>query len=165
MYGTPRPDTPTAISDMSIRSGRSIRPTSHRKPSPSARAFATLPGHLRTDGAAILTLVRNLGSSIGISVVIAQLTDTTISMHARLTEFVTPFNNALQMPDAAMLSPLTETGRAIMDRLLTQQATIIAYIDDYKFLMIATLAVIPLLVVFKGRTDAPSDPHSTVAEI
>jgi hypothetical protein len=40
MYGTPRPDTPTAISDMSIRSGRSIRPTSHRKPSPSARAFA-----------------------------------------------------------------------------------------------------------------------------
>jgi hypothetical protein len=40
MYGTPRPETPTAISDMSMRSGRSIRPTSQRSPRPSARAFA-----------------------------------------------------------------------------------------------------------------------------
>ncbi len=48
----------------------------------STVAFATLPGHLRTDGTAILTLVRNIGSSIGISVVIAQLTSTT-TRHAR----------------------------------------------------------------------------------
>ena len=40
-------------------------------------AFPTLPGHLRTDGTAILTLVRNIGSSIGISMVIAKLTSTT----------------------------------------------------------------------------------------
>ena len=39
MYGTPRPETPTAISEMSMRSGRSIRPTSQRSPRPSARAF------------------------------------------------------------------------------------------------------------------------------
>ena len=48
----------------------------------STVAFATLPGYLRTEGTAILTLVRNIGSSIGISVVIAQLTNTT-SAHAR----------------------------------------------------------------------------------
>src|SRR6185437_14240576 len=61
-------------------------------------AFTTLPGHLRTGGTAILTLVRNIGSSIGISMVIAQLTSETTVMHARLAEDVTPFNNALQMP-------------------------------------------------------------------
>ena len=61
----------------------------------STVAFATLPGHLRTEGTAILTLVRNIGSSIGISMVIAQLTSTTIRMHAHLREFVTPFNDAL----------------------------------------------------------------------
>src|ERR1700676_79421 len=79
----------------------------------STVAFATLPGHLRTDGTAILTLVRNLGRSIGLSVVIAQLTSTTSGMHARLSEFVTPFNDALAMPDAAMLDLNTDLGREI----------------------------------------------------
>jgi MFS transporter, DHA2 family, multidrug resistance protein len=113
----------------------------------STVAFATLPGHLRTDGTAILTLVRNLGSSVGISVMIAQLTSTTSGMHARLSESVTPFNNALAMPDAAMLNLGTDLGRAMMDRLLTQQATVIAYANDYKLLMYLTLATIPLVFV------------------
>ena len=69
----------------------------------STVAFVTLPGHLRTDGTAILTLVRNIGSSIGISMVIAKLTSKTTEMHARLVEYVTPFNNALQMPDVASI--------------------------------------------------------------
>ena len=49
-------------------------------------AFLTLPGHLRNGGTSILTLVRNIGSSVGISMVIANLTDKTIEMHARLVE-------------------------------------------------------------------------------
>ena len=59
------------------------------------------------------TLIRNLGSSIGVSVVIANLTNKTILMHARLTENVTPFNQALTDPAAAMLDPSTEMGRAL----------------------------------------------------
>ncbi len=62
-------------------------------------AFLTLPGHLRNSGTSILTLVRNIGSSIGISMVIANLTSKTTEMHARLVELVTPFNDALQMQD------------------------------------------------------------------
>jgi len=38
--------------------------------------------------------------------------------------------------------------------MITRQALIIAYIDDFKLLMIATLAVIPLLVVFKQAPTA-----------
>ncbi len=127
----------------------------------STVAFATLPGHLRTDGTAILTLVRNLGSSVGISVVIAQLSSTTSGMHARLSEFATPFNDALSMPDAAMLDPGTELGRAMMERLLTQQATIIAYANDFKLLMYLTLASIPLVFVIgvaRGKPVAPAAP-------
>ena len=59
-------------------------------------AFLTLPGNLRNGGTSILTLVRNIGSSIGISMVIANLTDKTIEMHARLVEGLTPFNDALR---------------------------------------------------------------------
>jgi DHA2 family multidrug resistance protein len=130
----------------------------------STVAFATLPGHLRTDGTAILTLVRNLGSSIGISVVIAELTSTTTSMHARLDEFVTPFNNALQMPDVTMLSPLTDTGRAVMDRVLTQQATIIAYANDFKLLMYLTLLAIPMVFVIGVGPTKRAAPASVAAE-
>src|SRR6185437_6403082 len=79
-------------------------------------AFSTLPGHMRNGGAAITTLVRNIGSSIGISMVIANLTSKTTEMHARITESVTPFNDALQMPDVAShLNMATDMGRAMLD--------------------------------------------------
>jgi DHA2 family multidrug resistance protein len=55
-------------------------------------AFATLPGDLRTDGAALWTLIRNLGSSVGISLIIAQLTNMMTKFHAQLAEHITPFN-------------------------------------------------------------------------
>src|SRR5208283_4526072 len=67
-------------------------------------AFATLPGELRTEGAALWTLIRNIGSSVGISIVIAGLTSMITEFHSQLVEHVTPFNDAMQMPDASMLS-------------------------------------------------------------
>jgi len=121
----------------------------------STVAFVTLPNHLRTEGSAILTLVRNLGSAVGISMVIAQLTNTTIRMHAHLAEYVTPFNDALQAPTvSSILSTTTQTGRAMLDALVTQQAAIIAYANDFKLLMYLTLATIPL-VFFIGSSRMP----------
>lgn len=111
-------------------------------------AFASLPGHLRTDGTAILTLIRNIGSSVGISIMIANLTSTTSVMHERLMEHVTPFNNALKMPDVASAIDLgTEAGRALLDSIVTQQATIIAYANDFWLMMFLTLGAVPLVFV------------------
>jgi DHA2 family multidrug resistance protein len=124
----------------------------------STVAFTTLPNHLRTEGTAILTLVRNIGSSIGISMVIAQLTNSTIRMHANLAELVTPFNNALQAPGvSSILDMSTPTGRALAEQMITQQAAIIAYANDFKLLMILTLATIPL-VLFIGSSRV-AGPH------
>ena len=124
-------------------------------------AFTTLPGHLRTGGTAMLTLVRNIGSSIGISMVIAQLTSGTTYMHARLTENVTPFNNALQMPDVAgTLNLQSDTGRALLDSIVTQQANLIAYLNDYKLLMYLTLIMIPLVwIIGTSRKQATGGAH------
>ncbi|HET9717123.1 MAG TPA: DHA2 family efflux MFS transporter permease subunit [Pseudolabrys sp.] len=114
----------------------------------STVAFATLPGHLRTGATAITTLTRNIGSSVGISMVIANLTSKTTEMHARLTEHITPFNDALQMPDVGtILNVHSDIGRALLDLIVTQQATMIAYLNDFKLLMILTLAVIPLVLI------------------
>ena len=122
----------------------------------STVAFASMPGHLRTEGTAILTLVRNIGSSIGISIVIAQLTESTTRAHAQLVEHVTPFNDALQMPDvSSVLNMTTDTGRAMMDLIVTQQAAIIAYANVFKLLMVLTLAVIPFVfIIGKARNPA-----------
>jgi DHA2 family multidrug resistance protein len=80
--------------------------------------------------------------------VIARLTSGTQFMHARLGEYLTPFNNALQSPDVmATLNPNTDTGRAMLDAILTQQATVIAYQNDFKLLTYLTLATLPLLLV------------------
>ncbi len=65
---------------------------------------------------------------------------------------------------AQFWNPLTAAGRAALDAVITQQAQIIAYIDDYKLLMIATLAVIPLLIVFKKVASAPPQDHAAALE-
>jgi MFS transporter, DHA2 family, multidrug resistance protein len=119
-------------------------------------ALSSLPPSLRTQGTAMWTLIRNLGSSIGVSIVIANLTNNTIVMHARLMESVTPFNQALADPAAAMLNPATETGRALLEQLVAQQAAIIAYDNDFLLMMLMTLLAFPLiLLVRKNAVAAP----------
>jgi len=114
----------------------------------STIAFLTLGSQLRTDGTAMLTLIRNIFSSIGISVMIAELTNTATVMHARLVENVTPFNGALQAPDvASTLNMATDTGKALLDMIVTQQAVIIAYANDFKLLLLLALAAMPLVLL------------------
>jgi DHA2 family multidrug resistance protein len=131
-------------------------------------AFMTLPDHLRTDGTAMLTLVRNVASSIGISVVIAQLTSGTIRAHAVLAEHITPFNDALQMPNVAGAINLnTDTGRAMMDLILSTQAQIIAYSQDFELVALVTICAIPLALILKSTKAAmraPSADHAAVME-
>jgi DHA2 family multidrug resistance protein len=91
-----------------------------------------------------------MGSSVGISAFTALLTTNTEVNHADISAYVTPVNRAFEEPAVRQFwSPLTDAGRAALDALVTQQAQVIAYIDDYKLLLIATLALFALLVIFK----------------
>jgi MFS transporter, DHA2 family, multidrug resistance protein len=120
----------------------------------STVAFMTLPNHLRTDGTAMLTLLRNVASSIGISIVIAQLTEGGRRYYAILNEHVTPFNQAMQMPDVSRLMNMsTDAGRALADVMLTLQAQIVAFSRDYQLVMLFTFCVIPLALMI-GSTKA-----------
>src|SRR5580704_8565823 len=120
----------------------------------STVSFMTLPGHLRTDGTSMLTLMRNVASSIGISVVIAQLTEGGRRIYAVLNNNVTPFNHAMQMPDVAgMINMNTDHGRAMADVMIGLQAQIIAFSQDYQLIMIFIVASIPLAIMI-GSTKA-----------
>jgi DHA2 family multidrug resistance protein len=110
---------------------------------------------------ATYNLSRNIGSSVGISVVNALLTTNTQVNHAEIAAHLSTVNRAFDNPSIAQFwNPLTAAGRAPLDAVITQQAQIIAYIDDFKLLMIATLAVVPLLVVFQKSTRR--DGHAAV---
>ncbi|MEI7878832.1 MAG: hypothetical protein WCI96_13030 [Planctomycetota bacterium] len=79
---------------------------------------------------------------------IANLTSKTTVMHGRIMESVTPFNNALHMPDVAAAMDLnTDAGRALLDAMVTKQAAVIAYQNDFLLLMYLTLATLPLLLL------------------
>jgi DHA2 family multidrug resistance protein len=129
-------------------------------------ALSTLSLERRTEGAGLYSLSRNIGSSVGISVVNSLLTQNTQINHAGIVPSVTAVNRAFENPAIAQFwNPVTAAGRAALDAVITRQAQIIAYIDDYKLLMLATLAVIPLLVVFKTPSGGGSPDHVEVAEI
>jgi MFS transporter, DHA2 family, multidrug resistance protein len=134
----------------------------------STVAFMTLPHHLRTDGTAMLTLLRNVASSIGISIVIAQLTEGSRRYYAILNEHVTPFNQALQMPDVSRLMNLsTDAGRALADVMLGLQAQIIAFSRDYQMVMLFTLCTIPLALMIGStkvalRKQASGPEHAVI---
>ncbi|MBV8744563.1 MAG: DHA2 family efflux MFS transporter permease subunit [Xanthobacteraceae bacterium] len=131
----------------------------------SSATLATLSPQLRTEGAGIYNLARNIGSSVGISVVTSLLTENTQANHADIAQHVTAVNRMFEHPAVSQfLNPLTAAGRAALDAIITQQAQIISYIDDYKLLMIATLAVIPLLMVFKRPAGRGNLDHTLVTE-
>ena len=118
-------------------------------------AFATLSPTLRTEGASLFSLLRNVGAAIGVSVTSAMLAHNTQAMHEVVGSSVTPFNRALEMAGRhRWLDPGTHQGAVLLDRMINQQAQIIAYANDYKMLIITTLPAVALLLLMRlpGRT-------------
>ena len=129
----------------------------------SAVTLSTLSPADRADGASIFSLSRSIGSSVGISAFSALLTTLTEVNHADISANVTAVNRAFEDPTVTQfLSPITDAGRAALDALVTQQAQVIAYIDDYKLLLIATLALFALLAIFKKSNTLAS--HAAAVE-
>jgi DHA2 family multidrug resistance protein len=131
----------------------------------SAASLSTLSPKVRAEGAGLYSLSRNIGSSVGISVVNSLLTRNTQVNHADIVQHVTGVNRLFESPSIAQFwNPATDAGRAALDAMITQQAQIIAYIDDYKLLMIATLAAIPLLLVFSKPSRGGTTDHAVAME-
>jgi DHA2 family multidrug resistance protein len=119
----------------------------------AAVTFATLSPELRNEGTALFSLVRNIGSSIGISVVVALLTRNTQLMHSRIAEQVTPFAGAALHPIAGVGWPGAEQ-LAALNASVTAQAAMIAYNNDFKLMMVLTLCAVPLVALLRGAPRA-----------
>ncbi|MET0533173.1 MAG: DHA2 family efflux MFS transporter permease subunit [Steroidobacter sp.] len=117
-------------------------------------AFGTLAPNYRNEATAIFNLLRNIGSSIGVAVVTALLTRNMQFMHARLVEHITPYD--LMTRTHPMFDASTTQGLQAIDGLVTRQAALIAYNNDFKLLLILTLAVTPLVFFLRRAHGGPS---------
>ena len=125
----------------------------------STATFATLAPHLRHQGTPIYSLLRNIGSSVGISIVQSLLTKGSSTAHAQLAATVAPGNHGLiNLPP--MLDPATTTGLAMINAEVTRQGALIGYINDFSIMMVMTLVAIPLLLLITN----PRHTGTPVAE-
>jgi len=122
----------------------------------AAITFATLSPQFRNEGTALFSLVRNVGSSVGISVVETLLTRNTQTMHSRLAEGITPFNDVLHAQAPGALS--TTPGLAMLNHSVNDQAAMIAYNNDFKLMMVLTLCAIPLVLLLRGAVRKSAEP-------
>ena len=127
----------------------------------STLTFSTLTAELRADGTATYSLMRNIGSSIGISIVQTLMTRYTQVSHADLAAHVTVFDSTVR----TLLASGSKLGIALLDQGITQQAAMIAYVDDFKLMFIATLLAIPLLVLIRSPHSASTDEAASHAAL
>ena len=121
----------------------------------STVSFATLAPALRTEGSAFSALVRNIGGSIGISIGENVLVRNIQTNHAWLAEQANPFNKMLKAPDVLGAWNLHSLpGLSALNAEITRQASMIAYIDVFKLLMVITLGLIPLLLLLRDSRSA-----------
>jgi DHA2 family multidrug resistance protein len=126
----------------------------------SAATFATLSPQMRAEGTALYSLVRNIGSSIGIALVQTLLVRNTQIAHAAIGAQVTSANPGLA--DGAY-NLANSASAAALNAEVTRQASMIAYVDDFWLMMILTAAVIPtLLLIRPPKRDAAPAPAEAV---
>ena len=141
-------------------------------------AFATVPARIRTEGAAINALMRNLGASIGVAVLVAMLDRNTQINRSALAEHLTPFSplwrygttpveNGVLVDRARLTSHMTPFGGGwpygsvpvddpskligMWGEELNRQASMIAYLNDFRVLAVAAVIVIPLLFFMRRQ--------------
>ncbi|HEX7877026.1 MAG TPA: DHA2 family efflux MFS transporter permease subunit [Sphingobium sp.] len=122
--------------------------------------FATLPPHLRTDASSLFSLARSLGASIGIAVVTALTARNIQTSHADLAAAVTPYNLPLDPSMADRFGPFGGAAMMMLDGIVNKQAIMIAYLDDFQFMMIASGLLMPILLFIRppARGAASSPP-------
>lgn len=119
-------------------------------------AFGTLPAEFRTDASGIIALSRSMGGSMGIAILIAMLSRSGQVSHADLTRFITPGAmgtdiRAMTLPDDAMLSALS-----MVDAEIQRQAAMIAYLNDFRLIMVTVLVCMPFVLLLRPPAKNPS---------
>ena len=115
----------------------------------STLAFATISTDLRGDATSMFSLVRNVGSGVGISLVTTVLARMNSVNHVDLAASLTAAAPQVRMQFPQLLAgdPLSVT---MIDGLVAQQAAMISYLDNFLLLLILTVAVFPIALFLRS---------------
>jgi DHA2 family multidrug resistance protein len=126
-------------------------------------AFATLSPIYRTDGSALINLIRNVGSAIGVSLTTTVLAGSFQIVHAQMTEHANMFNRALGVNGPSlMLNPILPFGAKNLDNMISYNAYVVAYSNDFLFMFYACM---PALLVIWLMRRPPMLPPTEKLEI
>jgi DHA2 family multidrug resistance protein len=129
----------------------------------STLAFATLAPALRAEGAAINTLTRNIGSSVGISIMQALVIANAQAMHGSLAGRVIPADPVIGQGLDALPVPGRVAGLAMLNGEITRQATMVAYLDAFRLMLLIAVACVPLLLFLRTpKTSGGAATHAPV---
>jgi MFS transporter, DHA2 family, multidrug resistance protein len=129
----------------------------------SVVTFSTLPRNLLTQGSAMFSLMRNIGGSVGISIVEALLVENTQIVHSTLAEHVRPDNPLAQTVAGAAPYSLTEVhGIAALNAEVTRQAQMIAYLDNFHLMLVIMLVASPFLLLLRRPRRAADGPAAVM---
>jgi DHA2 family multidrug resistance protein len=123
----------------------------------SVTAFATLSPALRSEGTAVYTLIRNMGSAVGISMMQSLNTRQAAVAHADMAGQLSPGNPAQTALIPQMGGP--PGGGAALEALngqITAQATMVALVDVFRLMLLMTICVAPLLLIMRKPKAAPA---------
>lgn len=122
-------------------------------------AYATLPAHLRTDGGATASLCRNIGSSVGLSWIFAQVIDGAQRNRAYMAEQLGTFDTqhwwsltpALERVGGMAPNGAVEPGTlaAVIGPEMARQAAAIGYDNGFAIMTLATVLALPLVLLMK----------------
>jgi DHA2 family multidrug resistance protein len=128
-------------------------------------AFGTLPPQYRTEGAAVLNLTRNIGSSIGIAIVMALLARNIQVSHEDIASNITATSLPLDLSNLTLLGNYGSAALSLLDGAVNQQAAMIAYLDDFWLMAIACFAAAPAaLLLRKPKPRAPGEAAPVISE-
>jgi len=111
--------------------------------------FATIPARLRTEGAAINALLRNMGASVGIAVLVSLLARNTQENRAELVGQLTPYSAG--WPFGRIMPGADSQMLAVWDAEINRQAAMIGYLNDFRAMSLISLLVIPLLLLMRRQ--------------
>ena len=127
-------------------------------------AFATMAPELRADASAINNLLRNLGGSVGISLMQALLSVNGQAMHAALAARAIPGDPVLVAGLPAALSPRTTAGALALNDEITRQASMVAFIDDFRLMVLIGVCSLPLILLLRQPRRLGAAPIEAAAE-
>ncbi|MGC1560934.1 MAG: MFS transporter, partial [Bradyrhizobium sp.] len=113
-------------------------------PALTKAALSTLDPKFRPEGTALFGLSRVYGSTIGIAVVQIFFYNNTQAMHLALAKDLAPYRTA-----AHVAGSIAKPGLALLNDMITQQAAVVAIIDQFKSLMLAMVVVSPLVLFLR----------------